>query len=451
MQKPTISERAITTSSRVPTNSRSTEPRPIAVARAPWTASHALRWGARGDGPSGTPTPPPVAVGTPSNRGLRQALPAPTPPPKSMGRSLLALAVMTAAVAGVLLVTHRLVEGGAPGSLAAVAGRIEAVPAAPAGPPAADQEPVCSAADAACAAATASAGDEAESAADGSDAADGGSDAPVELRRDGPSAVPGGVLLVPSSFQPTSSAFDLVVHFHGDADVVRAGLEASSVDAAVAVVNLGAGSSVYHRAYQSPDAFQSLVRQAERALAARGLVDAHVRRLALSAWGVGQGAVASVLRSRGGLAQLDAVLLLDGIFGGSAAGPPSAATFGPFVSLAKAAAADELLFSLTYSQIDPQAPAVVAVLSEAAGTSAPEAEGERPAVLREVALPGITTVKRTPLQPLADARRGGFHARSFEGTSTQEHMAQLTQMAATTLRELGARWSAPSERGDEGE
>ncbi|MBI4956179.1 MAG: hypothetical protein HY908_29440, partial [Myxococcales bacterium] len=258
-----------------------------------------------------------------------------------------------------------------------------------------------------------------------------------KLDRAGQSAVPGGVLRLPDAFAPAAGGFDLVIHFHGDADVVAQSMDRAGVDAALAVVNLGVGASPYYRAFQAPDGLDALVAQVERALAARGLDRAHIERLALSAWGAGQGAIASILGLHRRPGALDAILVADGIWAAPNE-PGAAALLAPFLDAARAAAGGELLFSLTYSQVDPQGLRIGAELAAAAG-----ARAVSPSALGPVELPGAPS-ESVELAPLAEARGGGFHARGFVGGTTAHHMALLADMGGTTLAELAGRWRAPA-------
>src|SRR5688572_21879717 len=65
-------------------------------------------------------------------------------------------------------------------------------------------------------------------------------------------------LLVPDHAR-TRDVIDLVVHFHGAAWLPEQAVAALDDQAVSAVVNLGAGSGTYHRAFADPTAFDSLL------------------------------------------------------------------------------------------------------------------------------------------------------------------------------------------------
>src|SRR5690606_27961218 len=94
------------------------------------------------------------------------------------------------------------------------------------------------------------------------------------------------------------------------------------MDGAVLVgVTLGIGSGAYSSAFASPQAFKNLVESTERTVAReRGLKSAKVRKVALSAWSAGYGAVEQILGQKLGRDVVDTVLLLDGLHAGYAPG-----------------------------------------------------------------------------------------------------------------------------------
>src|SRR5690606_34240461 len=65
------------------------------------------------------------------------------------------------------------------------------------------------------------------------------------VRHEGHVPLPGGVLFLPASFDPGAEGYDLVIHFHGNTQIVRESFEHAGINAAVAVINHGIRSAAY--------------------------------------------------------------------------------------------------------------------------------------------------------------------------------------------------------------
>jgi hypothetical protein len=298
---------------------------------------------------TGTPTPPPVAIEIEQGTGPdterrggfsrdnvghgraaaaalvdeRAAQPKLSPRSRLLRRALILFAVLGLAVAlnwaarsGRLPVA----AAGANGALAAaITGPSEQTPeGAPAGPTllAGYAEPTSSG--------TTSADDApADEAALGEVTPPGPSDDPIgpakerpswHIRHEGHFPIKGGVLHAPSSFVPEADgSYDLIVHFHGNTWAVRESVEQANINAMVAIVNLGIGSAVYREAYEATGTWERLLAQIDRGVKNRGVPHPKLRRVALSAWSAGYGAVGSILTFRTGADPIDAVLMADGI------------------------------------------------------------------------------------------------------------------------------------------
>ena len=98
-----------------------------------------------------------------------------------------------------------------------------------------------------------------------------------------------------------------------------------------------------------------MLAKAQAALEARGLRDARLRRVALSAFSAGYGAVRGLLNQPGFTDKVDAVLLLDGIHTGYMPLDHSLdmERLKPFSRFAEQAAAGKKLMSITHSEITP--------------------------------------------------------------------------------------------------
>lgn len=277
-----------------------------------------------------------------------------------------------------------------------------------------------------------------------------GSTPPPAIRHDGYASIRGGVLFTPDSFRPTGSSYDLLLHFHGNTQLVRESAEVAGLNAAVAVINLGIGSGAYEDLYAQPGVYESLLADIDRALAQRGLPTPRLRRVALSSWSAGYGAVAKILELRRGTDTLDAILVTDGIHCGFAPEQPSGLNTLQLASFARAAqlaASGQLLFTITHSEIDPityaSSSATASYLLGAAAGHPVEREPARdaPPHLRLRAAEGAVSKKlEKQMIPTTEASLGGLHVRGFRGNTPEHHMAHLLQMASTVLPELVERW-----------
>jgi hypothetical protein len=279
---------------------------------------------------------------------------------------------------------------------------------------------------------------------------------PSALRRDGYDPVSGGVLFVPKSFRPTSGDYDLVVHFHGDVDIVRESVEHAGVDAALAVVNWGVLTTPYRKIYDIPGRFEALVAQIERALGRRGLVGPpRLRRLALTSWSAGYAAVESILQHRASpppdADPLDAIVLLDGVHCRFRDGDPrliDPRSVMAFLRAAQAAAEGRILFFLTHSQIETVDYASTARTAR----FILESVGAEPARSPMLPLPPHLELEAARgampreawLIPVSHTEVGLLRVLGFRGNTPEQHAAHLTQMAAVALPELARRWAAPS-------
>ncbi|WP_437636179.1 hypothetical protein [Sorangium sp. So ce854] len=278
-----------------------------------------------------------------------------------------------------------------------------------------------------------------------------GSTPPPEIRHDGYASIRGGVLFTPESFQPAGSSYDLLLHFHGNTQLVRESAEVAGLNAAVAVINLGIGSGAYEELYAQPGVYESLLADIDRAVAQRGLPTPRLRRVALSSWSAGYGAIAKILELRRGVEDLDAILVTDGIHCGFVPDQPSglnALQLASFARAAQRAAEGQVLFTITHSEIDPIAyassSATASYLLDAAAGHPVErslASGAPPHVRLRAAEGAVSKKLEKQMIPTTEAHLGELHVRGFRGNTPEHHMAHLLQMASTVLPELVERWS----------
>jgi hypothetical protein len=230
---------------------------------------------------------------------------------------------------------------------------------------------------------------------------------------------------------------------------VEESIAVSALNAVLVQVNLGNGSGPYEDRYANPSALPELLDRVQTTLEKRGLAHPKRRRLGLSAWSAGYGAVLKILEQPVLANKVNAVILLDGIHVGFQ--PDSnqllLVRLAPFERFAKRAAVGETLFTITHSNITPMGTyagthqTTDALLRALNLDRSPGGEGFEIPALRS--LEGVLPKKKmVPLEPETFAKEKGFRVRGFAGDQPEHHMMHLIQMSKTVLPELVEWWSA---------
>ncbi len=241
-----------------------------------------------------------------------------------------------------------------------------------------------------------------------------------------------------------NGTFDVVIHFHGAAWLPQQAVAARDDRRVAAVVNLGAGSGAYHRAYADPAAFDSLLAGIARevAVAARvapnvgpvspGVPSARPRHVALTAFSAGHGAVRAILLAPRHVAAVDAILLLDGLHTsyvpeGSVLATGGALDTTNLVALtdfARAAVRGEKRMVVTHSEIFP-------------GTFASTTE-TADWMLASLGLRRTPVLRWGPrgMQQLSEAGAGRFELLGFAGNSAPDHVDHLHGLPEFLARTL---------------
>jgi hypothetical protein len=227
-------------------------------------------------------------------------------------------------------------------------------------------------------------------------------------------------------------SIDLVIHFLGAAWLPEQAVARLKNNTAVAVVNLGAGSGVYHRAFADPAAFDSLMDGVTREISAALGKTERIGRLTLVGFSAGHGAIRQILRDPGHFKRVDAVLLLDGMHtsyvpeGGLLATGATLDTSNltAFAEFARAAIRGEKRFLVTHSEIFP-------------GTFASTTE-TADWLLHSLGLKRKPVLEWGPrgMQQLSEARSGKFEVMGFAGNSAPDHIDQLHSMPEMLARTL---------------
>lgn len=247
-----------------------------------------------------------------------------------------------------------------------------------------------------------------------------------------------GQMIMPQKGGVTASgAFDVVFHFHGHEPVRKEWVRV--MDGAVLVgIDLGIGSGPYASAFGSPEAFKKLVESVEKAVAQKtGKKNAHVRKVGLSAWSAGYGAVGEILGQEYAKKNVDVVILLDGLHSGYSGNSLNEVQLKPFVEFARQAAAKHRFMFVSHSSIIPPG---YASTTETANF-----------LIQKV---GGKPNKRSPRSgdPMGLAMnsrytKGNFHVRGYNGNDKMDHCAHIGLLKDVLKVHLKPRWSSPRGHG----
>lgn len=234
----------------------------------------------------------------------------------------------------------------------------------------------------------------------------------------------------PKGCAAVAKNFDLVIHFHGAHTTMIPRYLRSKLNAVLVIVNKGIGSGAYSDALALPSDVDGLLDRIQKTVAAEcGREPVAPRRIALSSWSAGYGAVQQFLRFRPG--KVDAVLLSDGLhvgFTDERQRKVRVSQMEEFSTFAKRAARGEHLMAIAHSAITP---------TEYAGS------GETALALAEQAnAPSWPVMKeRFGMTQLTAARRGQFFVDGFAGTDKAAHAQHLYSIDRTTFARLREYWA----------
>ena len=225
---------------------------------------------------------------------------------------------------------------------------------------------------------------------------------------------------------------DLVIHFHGVAWIPEQSVAELGDRTVAAVVNLGAGSGTYDRAFADPTMFDSLLSGVEREVSAAAGRAERIGRLTLVGFSAGHGAVRAILREPRHFARVDAVLLLDGMHTSyipegvvlANGGAMDTTNLVAFTNFARAAMRGEKRFLVTHSEIFP-------------GTFASTTE-TADWMLRALGLRRTPVLRWGPrgMQQLSEVHSGKLAVLGFAGNSAPDHVDQLQSMPELLSRLL---------------
>jgi hypothetical protein len=240
-----------------------------------------------------------------------------------------------------------------------------------------------------------------------------------------------GQLILPQRGGVTKNGdFDVMVHFHGHEPARKEWVQV--MDGAVLVgIDLGLGSGPYETAFAAPEAFKSLIDSVERAVAKKTGKAARARKIGLSAWSAGYGAVQQILGQSFGKSRVDSVILLDGLHCGYSGTSLNGLQIQAFIDFAKAAASGERFMFVSHSSIIPPG---YASTTETANFLIHELGG-RARSTKGAGPMGLELITRFT--------QGGFHVRGYSGNDTLDHCAHLGLYRDVLKVHIKPRWNSP--------
>jgi len=241
----------------------------------------------------------------------------------------------------------------------------------------------------------------------------------------------GAVLYAPDRMSfGADGSFDLVVHFHGGAQVMEPQFDELGFDGALLTLNLGVGSLRYTGAFSDPRALWRLIEGVELTVAAQH-PEAKVGRLALSAWSAGYGALSSVLRHDGTIDRVDAVIFADGMHGSfenEKQRKIARRVMDPFVNFAELAVNGDKMMLVTHSG--------VRTYHYASTTESAD-------YLRRAfdMTDSCTHASPETMSITQCSVRSGLKIVAYEGRGKAAHAAHLRQIGPLALATLHSRWA----------
>jgi hypothetical protein len=246
----------------------------------------------------------------------------------------------------------------------------------------------------------------------------------------------GQVLLPHKGGVTKNGSFDVIFHFHGH-EPVRKEFVKSANGVVLVGIDLGIGSGAYSAGFGSPDTWNQLLASVEAVVAKHaGLKAAHARKIALSSWSAGYGAIEQILRQTGGK-KIDAVILLDSLHTGyvdEQAHTLKTDQIAPFVAFAKRAAQKQTFMFMSHSSIIPPGYASTTEVADyVVGTL-----GGKPKKAARQDVLGLDMIDRFD--------KGSFHMRGYTGDDKPDHCAHIGLMADIVRAHLTPRWKTPKGR-----
>ncbi len=227
--------------------------------------------------------------------------------------------------------------------------------------------------------------------------------------------------------------FDAMIHFHGHEPARKEWVKV--MDGAMFVgIDLGNGSGPYESTFEDKSNFKRLVTSIEETVSLHAKVKgARLRKLGLSGWSAGYGAIQRILEAPELRQRVDTVILLDGLHCGYAPNSLNAVQIGPFIEFSRLAAAGQKLMFVSHSSIIPPG---YASTTETANFLIDRLGGRATKVRPRKGDP-------MGLELISSYSRGNFHVRGFSGNGKLDHCAHLGLYRDVLRVHVKPRWKSP--------
>lgn len=235
--------------------------------------------------------------------------------------------------------------------------------------------------------------------------------------------LPRAAWLVLAARDSAAASVELLTLVHGSVGVAKVAADSAPVPTAVLAVSVGSGGGAYDVAFARDSAalWPALLSAAEAALARRRGTAVAVTARRLAGFSAGYGAIRAILRVPALAAQVQGVVLLDGLHTGyrpdrvpvAEGGVLDTVPLVPFLAFAQRAAAGGAAMVMTHSEVFPG--------TFASTTETAEWVRTRVGATRQPVL----AWGPVGMQQTSEARRGGFVLLGFAGNSAPDHLDHL--------------------------
>jgi len=248
-----------------------------------------------------------------------------------------------------------------------------------------------------------------------------------------------GQALIPGRGGVTRSGrFDVMFHFHGHDPARKEWVRVMNGTVFVGLT-LGIGSGVYSQTFSNPNKFKQMIESVEKMVAKKtGKKKARVRKVGLSAWSAGYGAVEQIISQKYGKKMVDTVILLDGLhssYGGKTTADNylDSQQLKPFVDFAKKAKAGQKFMFVSHSSIIP--PGYASTYETASYLVYKLGGKPRKAKPRRSDPMGLELIRRWD--------SGNFHLRGYRGNDKMDHCAHIGLLKDVARVHTRPRWNSP--------
>lgn len=229
-------------------------------------------------------------------------------------------------------------------------------------------------------------------------------------------------------------SYDVIVHFHGVQMALEPAMREAGLRAVLLIVNDGLVAESYRDGHGAPGTLTHLLDALHQHVAeAFHRDDVHARRVAVSAWSAGFGAVAPMLRRSDDVGRIDAVLVSDGVhssFTDLRRRVIADNQLNSVVAFAKRAIARDKLFAVTHTSIQT-----------------PDFASTTETAQKLLDLLGLTPNMILDKRPGQDPRptsmieKGDFVLMGFAGNDKHAHAVQQWALGRTLWARLAERWN----------